>query len=489
MMRKRLITMLLVLGCLSSVFIACSSDSDIRNGESGMTDKTTDSDETKSADADEPDATDTTDISGQTPDDDPEPVEPKVTIACIGDSITEGIGVDEADRNRYSYPARLAEALGDKYEVINYGKAGATMCSSSAKLYESKSWFTFSGRYDELKSRAADIDIAFIMLGTNDGNTSVEQINTLISENVEAFKADYTANLTQMVNDLRSGNRDVRIYLMTSPKCFRTGNTWEQTLAEVVRPLQKELAAALGIELYDMYTFTADTVTQKGFPDNLHPGKTGYYLIGRALAKTVAGIYGTELLPGELSDALSFEENFDTVEDGTAFTQQEDVTVTIGNTKFKIRAKENSSVTVNDGILALTRSGTNTDAFIDVLLGDSVTSGKYTFEISLKASENFNSRGAIFYIFGYQFLKYTVAGDITDNAGTTVGKLPSDRFMKITLTVDSETEAYIIFIDDVKVSEGTFTFKEVNTFRPIQFFANGESTLYLDYIKAFSTEG
>ena len=139
-------------------------------------------------------------------------------------------------------------------------------------------------------------------------------------------------------------------------------------------------------------------------------------------------------------------------------------------------------------MLSLTRSATDTDAFVDVLLDDSTyQTGKYTFEISLKSSETFDSRGSIFNIFEYQFLKFAADGSTTNHAGTAIGRLPADRFMKISLTVDSETGAYQILFDDVQADAGTVAFREISTFRPIHFFASGNSALYLDYIKAYKS--
>lgn len=483
---KKMIALFLALGCLLSMMSACSNNTNTNTENTGddMTNETID--ETESVSNTEEPTQEPTD----TEPDEPSPKPSTVTIACIGDSITAGVGVDENERAQYSYPGRLASALGEGYEVLNYGQSGATMCATSAPIYPSKNWFTYSGKHSELKERAKDIDIAFIMLGTNDGNSSNENINDLMTNRVDEFKADYESNLTQMVTDLRNGNANVKIYLMTSPKCFRTGNTWEQTLTNIVRPLQYALAEKLSLEIYDMYTFSANTMTQSCFPDNLHPGKRGYNLMGRELASLVAGLYNTELMPDDLINAflLHYEETFDSIPNGTtigATAEQSDQIITLGDSKLRVRVKENSTMVVNNGVLALTRNATNTDAFVDVIPTETMTAGKYTFEISLKASENFNSRGAIFVIFGYQFLKYTVKGDITNNAGKTIGKLTSDRFQTITLNVDGASGTYEILIDGVKVDNGTFTFIDAIFFRPIQFFASGSSTLYLDSIKAF----
>ena len=49
-----------------------------------------------------------------------------VRVACVGDSITYGIGL--ADRERESYPAQLQKRLDEeftgKYEVRNFGNSG-----------------------------------------------------------------------------------------------------------------------------------------------------------------------------------------------------------------------------------------------------------------------------------------------------------------------------------------------------------------------------
>ena len=56
-------------------------------------------------------------------------------VACVGDSITQGARVD-ADTQ--SYPVRLAEILGDHYEIRNFGVGGATMLRSGKPTVRSK---------------------------------------------------------------------------------------------------------------------------------------------------------------------------------------------------------------------------------------------------------------------------------------------------------------------------------------------------------------
>jgi lysophospholipase L1-like esterase/pimeloyl-ACP methyl ester carboxylesterase len=79
----------------------------------------------------------------------------RVRIACLGDSITQGARVDEETQ---SYPSRLQELLGDRYEVGNFGVGGATLLRSGRPNIWSK--------LDEVTS--FNPHGVIISLGTND---------------------------------------------------------------------------------------------------------------------------------------------------------------------------------------------------------------------------------------------------------------------------------------------------------------------------------
>lgn len=59
--------------------------------------------------------------------------EAPVKVACIGDSITYGLGLE--DRDRDSYPAQLQRLLGAEYQVGNFGKSGATLLRHGHRPY------------------------------------------------------------------------------------------------------------------------------------------------------------------------------------------------------------------------------------------------------------------------------------------------------------------------------------------------------------------
>jgi lysophospholipase L1-like esterase len=55
----------------------------------------------------------------------------KIKVACVGDSITQGVGTILAK----SYPKQLGIFLGSEFEVGNFGISGATMLRGGDKPY------------------------------------------------------------------------------------------------------------------------------------------------------------------------------------------------------------------------------------------------------------------------------------------------------------------------------------------------------------------
>ena len=210
-------------------------------------------------------------------------------IACVGDSITQG--VDASDEIKESYPAVLQNTLGYEYDVVNYGKGGTTMSSYSLEIYKSRSYIDKSTYYDTLIKTAPKLDVVIIMLGSNDAAGSVESTE-LFTKNYDAFKMDFTINLTKMVKDLRKANDDIKIIYFSTTKCHPENSTREQNLVKYVRPLQKQLCEDLKLDFYDMYQYTAKNMTASEYEDGLHPLSVGYKKMGIEAARVLKDKYG-----------------------------------------------------------------------------------------------------------------------------------------------------------------------------------------------------
>jgi acyl-CoA thioesterase-1 len=93
----------------------------------------------------------------------------KVRVACVGDSITFGAGVEDRDKNHY--PAVLGGLLGTSFEVRNFGRSGATLSRAGDLPY----WGT-----DEFKAATAFVpDVVVIKAFTKDLEALLEHFASL----------------------------------------------------------------------------------------------------------------------------------------------------------------------------------------------------------------------------------------------------------------------------------------------------------------------
>ena len=95
------------------------------------------------------------------------PKEDAVRVACLGNSITDGFGIDMA--SAYGYPAMLQKKLGDGYWVRNFGVSSRTMLNKGDWPYMNEpAW------RDALDFKP---EIVIIKLGTNDSKPENWQYN------------------------------------------------------------------------------------------------------------------------------------------------------------------------------------------------------------------------------------------------------------------------------------------------------------------------
>lgn len=97
-----------------------------------------------------------------------------VTIACVGNSITQGDWL--SDPSSQGYVALLQQMLGKNYRILNFGLSGRTMLTTPSGGYNKES------KFRELFTTKPDI--ITIMLGTNKSRPSIWTTQT-------AFEADY----------------------------------------------------------------------------------------------------------------------------------------------------------------------------------------------------------------------------------------------------------------------------------------------------------
>lgn len=192
----------------------------------------------------------------------------KIKVACIGDSITYGINLP--DRNTQSYPVLLQEALGDGYDVQNFGVSAYCVLKDSKRPYWDRDEYKASLEFAP--------DIVVIMLGTNDIKTenweAVERNNYVAGKNY--FKYDYC----DLIATYKAVNPDAEIYVCTPPPIYLDENDPERpplVLEFEGVPLIKEVAEATDSVLIDVFPALDDKAEL--FEDKLHPNPEGAKII------------------------------------------------------------------------------------------------------------------------------------------------------------------------------------------------------------------
>ena len=189
-------------------------------------------------------------------------VEPKIKVSCVGNSITYGMRLD--DREHESYPVRLQEMLGDRYEVGNFGKSGATLLRHGHRPYfeqeEFRQAMDFAG------------DIVVIHLGVNDTDP----------RNWPHFQDEFVGDYLALIDSLRSVNPQARFLIArmtpigSNHTRFISGTkTWHE---------------ASGAELIDFYEPLYRYPWM--FPDAVHPNAEGAGILAKTVYCGITGDYG-----------------------------------------------------------------------------------------------------------------------------------------------------------------------------------------------------
>lgn len=188
----------------------------------------------------------------------------KIKVACVGNSITYGAGIVNREKN--SYPAQLQVYLGDKYEVRNFGRNGATA------LHKGDYPYVKTDVYEEALAYCPDI--VFIKLGTNDSKP--QNIRFL-----QDFKSDYRA----IIQRFRTLPSHPRIILLSPIRCFlpKAEAIKDSVIRASLVPVIKEIAQKEQLEYVELYDLMGAECDESLMPDRLHPSSIGAGRIAQKL--------------------------------------------------------------------------------------------------------------------------------------------------------------------------------------------------------------
>ena len=193
-----------------------------------------------------------------------------IKVACVGNSITYGHGIENRPVN--SYPTQLGRMLGDQWEVRNFGVSGRTLLNKGDYPYRNEEAFT--------QAKAFLPDVVVIMLGTNDTKPQNWKY-------ADEFSGDYQ----QLIHDFQSLPSHPKIFLCKPVPAFAI--QWginDSIIVHGVIPVVEKLAKKQKLPVIDLYS----ALTGKGdlFPDHIHPNPEGAGLMAKAIYKSITGKEG-----------------------------------------------------------------------------------------------------------------------------------------------------------------------------------------------------
>ena len=174
------------------------------------------------------------------------------TVLALGDSLTAGYGLDQAD----AFPVQLQAALradGHDVTVINAGVSGDTSAGGRSRL----DWLL-----------SADVDAVIVELGANDGLRGIEPTET-------------RANLDWILATLQARGLPTLLSGMLAPPNLG------QDYGREFNALYPALAEKYGVPLDPFFLEGVAADAALNLADGLHPNRAGVAIIVRRLAPQV----------------------------------------------------------------------------------------------------------------------------------------------------------------------------------------------------------
>ena len=250
----------------------------------------------------------------------------KIKVACVGNSVTYGYGLDRPEVN--AYPAQLQRLLGDEFEVGNFGKSGATLLNKGHRPYMQQEEFK--------KAIAFAGDRVIIHLGLNDTDP----------RNWPNYRDEFVSDYLSLIDSFRLVNPKCKIAICRMTPISNRHQRFESGTREWYWQIQKsieEIAEIANVSLIDL---------QEGLynrpdllPDALHPNIEGAGIIASKVYCALTGDYGGLQLSQLYSDNMVLQREEEIVLSGIA-NAGDVVTVTIGRQKKKAITASNGKWSV-----------------------------------------------------------------------------------------------------------------------------------------------
>jgi len=188
-------------------------------------------------------------------------------VACVGDSITAGVGTYRTRGG--SYPDQLGQMLGEKWVVKKFGKPGASLINQKGGYQKQKK---FKDALD------FNPDVVVIMLGTND----------TWPDNWK-FKDEFVADYKDLISKFRNLPGKPRFFLCYPPPLPNGKSKWGHTEAGVLEelPMIDKVAQDEKVGVVDIHG--ALMGHPEMFADGCHPNEKGATVMAKTVFKALTG--------------------------------------------------------------------------------------------------------------------------------------------------------------------------------------------------------
>ncbi|QNF32527.1 sialate O-acetylesterase [Adhaeribacter swui] len=187
----------------------------------------------------------------------------KTKVACVGNSITEGIGIETGK----TYPEQLQTLLGDTYDVKNYGISGRTLLKKGDYPYWKEA------RYQEVLQWQPDVVV--IKLGTNDSKPQNWQ-----------YKAEFEKDYVELIQSFKKLPNKPKVYICKPMPAYRENfNIRPAVIKDEMLPMIEKIAKKAKVSIIDLYTPMLNQ--EATAPDGIHPNAEGDAVLAQEVFKAI----------------------------------------------------------------------------------------------------------------------------------------------------------------------------------------------------------
>ena len=203
-------------------------------------------------------------------------------INFLGDSITEGVGVENPDN---IYHQRIAKKYGLK-KANNYGISGTRLAKQQTPTLDNPSFDRdFCSRVSKM---ADDADAVVVFGGTNDWGHGDAPIGKFSDRSDNSFYGACHVLFSSLISKYPG-----KLIVVVTP-LHRVGETELHTREDVSLPLKayieiiKEVALYYSLPVCDLYAISGlqpevEEICKKFIPDGLHPNDHGHKILAERL--------------------------------------------------------------------------------------------------------------------------------------------------------------------------------------------------------------